>query len=343
MRSWSIHRLKSSALTFAVLAVVFTTTAIIAEFFLSRSQERVAMEFMLIASIVIGIQVYVGNSGVLSFGHVAFFALAAYAAALAVLPPTQKESQTPAIPSWLIEMQTSLFGAVAFAVIVVLLFAGFTGVPVARMNSSVVPMATLAILVVVHSVANVSTDWTRGPMGLVGIPDLVSTWTILGTSLFVCAAALLYRVSAWGLKLQAIREDEVAAAALGIPVARMKFIGWVISAALVGVAGSVWGLNSLAFNSDKFFFAETFALLTMIVIGGLGSTTGAVLGAAIVSVLTELLRGIEAGFTIGPLQVPDLPGIVQLATAALMLLVLYVRPQGIFGNVEIGDLKWGRK
>lgn len=343
MKSWSIRRLKSSALTFLVLFAVFTATAMVAEFLLNRSQERVALEFMLIASLVIALQVYIGNSGMLSFGHVAFFAIAAYAASLAALPPREKESQTPGIPSWLTGMELPLIGAIVFAVIVVLVFAAFTGVPITRMDKTVVPMTTLAILVLVYSVATVSTDWTRGQMGLVAIPDLVNTWSILGTSLFVSGAALLYRASPWGIKLQAIREDEAAASALGIPIARMKFAGWMISAGLVAVGGSVWALNSLAFNSDKFFFAETFALLTMLVIGGFGSVSGAVLGAAIVSVLTEVLRGAEGGFTIGSVSIPELPGLIQFATAVLILIVLYVRPQGIFGNAEIGSLKWSRK
>src|SRR5690554_3387551 len=299
MTSWSIRRLKSAAVTFLVVGGIFTATALVAEFVLNRSQQRIALEFMLIACLVIAIQVYVGNSGLLSFGHVAFFAIAAYVAALTVMPPEQKLNLTPDLPAFLMGMEASLIGAIVIAVIAVVIFAGFTGVPLARMSPAVVPMATLALLVVVHSVVNVSTGWTRGPIGLANVPDLVDVWVVLATSLFITAAALLFGASPWGLKLQAVREDAVAAAALGIPVARMRFAGWMISAALMAVGGSVWALNALAFNPAKFFFTDTFALLTMLVIGGLGSVTGALLGAAIVSLLSELLRGLESGFTIG--------------------------------------------
>lgn len=343
MNGWSTRRLRAAAITFLALAVVFVAVALAAELVLSRGQTRIALEFMLIASLVIGIQVYVGNSGVLSFGHVAFYGLAAYTAALAAMSPEQKTRFQLELPGWLMDMEAPLLLAVALAVVAVVIFAAFTGVPIARMQPSVVPMATLVLLVVVHSVINVSATWTRGPIGLASVPDLVDVWTVLATSLLVTAAALVYRASPWGLKLQAIREDPVAAESLGIPVARIRFAGWMVSAVLTAVAGAVWALNSLAFNPDRFFFTETFALLTMLVIGGFGSVTGAVVGAAIVSMVSELLRGLEGGFSVGPLTVGELPGIVQLATAVLILLVLVWRPGGIFGNKEAGDLLWRQK
>lgn len=343
MNAWSMRRLKSSAITFSILAVLFTVTAFAAEFLMSRSQQRIALEFILIACMVIAIQAYVGNSGLLSFGHVAFFAIAAYVAALAALPPAWKESNTPGLPAFLTNLDSSFILAVGLAVVAVLFFAAFTGVPIARMDASVVPMATLAMMVVVHSVINISTSWTRGPIGLVNVPDLVNVWTVLFTSLFITASALVYAASPWGTKLQAVREDAVAAAALGIPVARMRFVGWMVSAGLMAIGGSVWALNAMAFNPTKFFFTDTFALLAMLAIGGLGSVTGAVLGAAIVSLLSELLRNLESGFSIGPIVIGELPGLVQMATAVLILLVLIWRPRGILGNREAGELRWGKK
>ncbi len=338
MNSWSIRRLREGARTFVALAVVFTVVAIVIETALGRSDGRIATEFMLIASMVVAIQAYVGNSGLISFGHVAFYAIAAYVAGLAAMSPDDKQRLTPDLPDWLIQIEAGLPLAVGLGVVAVLVFAVFTGVPFSRMNASVVSAATLALLVLVHSVVNLWTGVTRGPLGLVDVPDLVDTWTVLATSLVVVAGALLYRASPWGLKLQAVRENEVAAAALGIPVALMRFFGWVVSALLMALAGSVWALNSLAFAPSMFYFTDTFAMLAMLVIGGLGSVTGAVVGAAIVTVLSEVLREIEGGFELGGLTVPELPGIVQLATAVLILLVLIARPRGIFGNTEIGGM-----
>jgi len=339
MNSWSGRRLREGAVTFAALALVFIVIAVVIETALGRSDSRIATEFMLIASMVVAIQAYVGNSGLISFGHVAFYAIAAYVAGLAAMSPSDKERITPDLPAWLMQLEAGLPAAVGLALLAVLIFAVFTGVPFSRMNASVVSAATLALLVLVHSVINLWNGVTHGPLGLVGVPDLVNTWVVLGTSLIVVAGALIYRASPWGLKLQAVRENEVAAAALGIPVAKMRFVGWVVSALLMALAGSVWALNSLAFAPSMFYFTDTFAMLAMLVVGGLGSVSGAVVGAAIITVLSELLRGLEGGLDVGGVSVPELPGIVQLATAGLILIVLIARPRGLFGNQEIGGLR----
>jgi branched-chain amino acid transport system permease protein len=342
MNGWSLRRLRTAGITFAVVAVVFVAVALVIELFLGRSESRVATEFMLIASMVIALQVYVGNSGLLSFGHVAFFAIAAYTTGLFSMSPINKESLVPGLPEWLKGLEFGFAGAVGVGILAVLVFAAFTGVPLARMKAAVVPMATLALLVIVHTVLTLWTDVTRGPTGLINIPDLVNTWTVLVTALVISAGALLYGASPWGVKLQAVREDEVAAAALGISIPRMRFAGWMISAGLMALGGSVWALNSLAFSPNRFYFADTFAMLAMLVIGGLGSVSGALLGAAIVTMLSELLRNLEGGFAIGGFELPELPGIVQLANAVLILVVLIWRPGGVFGNKEIGGVLTSR-
>ena len=337
--NWSRRRLAESARTFLVLGLVFTIIAIVIETVLGRSDSRIATEFMLVTSMVIAIQVYVGNSGLVSFGHIAFFAIAAYVAGLAALPPERLASIAPDVPAWLANLEASLPVAVGLALVAVVVFAAFTGVPFARMKASVVSAATLALLVLVHSVINLWSGVTHGPLGLVNVPDLVNTWVVLATCLIITAAALLFRASPWGLRLQAVREDEVAAAALGIPIARTRFTGWMVSAVLMGLGGSVWALNAMAFAPAQFYFTDTFAMLSMLVIGGLGSVTGAVLGAAIVTVLSELLRNLEGGIVIGGLEIPELPGIVQMATAVLILLILIWRPGGLLGNDEAGGFR----
>lgn len=343
MNSWSRARLREAVVTFCVLAAVFVVVALLIENVFGRGHQRVAVEFMLVASLVVAIQSYVGNSGLISFGHVSFYAIGAYVAALAVLPASKKARQVPDLIPLLRDIEAGLWAAIGLAVVAVAIFAALIGVPFARMNASVVPAATLALLVLTHSVINLSLRVTRGPQGLSGIPDLVATPTVLATALFISGAALLYRASPWGLRLQAVREDEVAATALGINVGVTRFIGWMVSAVLMGLGGAVWALNALAFAPAKFYFADTFALLAMLVIGGLGSVTGAVLGAAAITVLAELLRGFERGRTIGPITLPELPGIVQMATAVLILVVLMWRSNGVLGNTEAGGVRWKRR
>ncbi|MGC5586140.1 branched-chain amino acid ABC transporter permease [Ornithinimicrobium sp. W1665] len=338
MNRWSTLRLRAAAVTFAALAVLMLVVGVVGETMLGRSDQRVVVEFLLTAGMVIAIQCFVGNSGIISFGHVAFFGLAAYGTALAAIPADVKTDALPALPDSLASLELGLIGAVGVGVLVVTVFAVATGAPFSRMDVSVVPMATLAWLVVIHAVINRWNGLTGGPTGISRVPDLVGVPQALVTVLFITAVALLYGASPWGLRLQAVREDPVAAASLGIPVALTRFIGWMVSAVLMAVGGGMWALNALAFSPAQFFFAETFALLAMLVIGGLGSVTGAVAGAAAITVLSQLLRDLENGLSIGTLSLPALPGIIQLATAVLILGVLIWRPGGAFGNREIGDL-----
>lgn len=330
-------------MTFAILAVVFVVVSLLIDHVFGRGHQRVATEFLLVASLVVAIQSYVGNSGLISFGHVSFYAIAAYVAGLAVLPASKKARQVPDLVPLLRDIEVGLWAAIGLAVVAVVIFAAVIGVPFARMSASVVSAATLALLVLTHSVINLWLRVTRGPQGLSGVPDLVDTKTVLISALFIAGAALAFRASPWGLRLQAVREDEVAAAALGIDVAITRFVGWMVSAVLMAIGGAVWALNALAFAPSKFYFSDTFALLAMLVIGGLGSVTGAVLGAAAITVLAEALRGFESGKTIGPVTLPELPGIVQMATAVLILLVLVWRPNGVLGNSEAGGLRWRKR
>ncbi|MBX3094024.1 MAG: branched-chain amino acid ABC transporter permease [Cryobacterium sp.] len=335
MNTFSRRRLRNAFITWAMLATVFLVVTLLAEFVLDRGQSRMATEFMILASLVVAIQSYVGNSGLLSFGHVAFFAVGAYIAGLAAMSPEKKEQFLPNLPDWVISLEASLPLAILIAVIGVAIFAAFTGVPISRMHQSVIPMATLALLVMTHTVVNLWDDVTRGTRGLVSVPDLVTTWTVFATAVAITGAALLYAASPAGLRLQVVREDPIAAAALGIRVAATRFTGWMVSAVLMAIGSAVWALNSLAFGPEQFFFAQTFSLLAMLIIGGTGSVTGAIAGTAIVSVINESLRGLERGFAIGPIQVPELPGLIQLVVALALLLLLIWRPAGLFGNREL--------
>jgi branched-chain amino acid transport system permease protein len=158
----------------------------------------------------------------------------------------------------------------------------------------------------------------------------------LGGIILIGGLALLFKASPTGLYLQVSREDPLAAQTIGINLFRVRLIGWLVSGSLMGSAGALWAQNILAFGPDQFYFAETFTLLSMLVIGGLGSVSGAVTGAAVVTLVSELLRDLEGGFRLGPLSIPELPGLVQLAVAILIMIVLIFRPAGLLGQREVG-------
>jgi branched-chain amino acid transport system permease protein len=332
--SWSMSRLRVALTGWGALALILVLILLAHEFLLDRSLGRVAVSLVLTIGIVIAIQTFTGNSGILSFGHLVFFGLAAYFTAFIVLPVAAKQSQTPGLPTYLLEAQYPPIVAVLVSVAAGLVVGALSGAFIARMKAAVVGMATLALLVASHTVINAWGGVTNGNQGLASIPKEVDIVAALVTTAVIAGVALLFAASPAGLRLQATREDEDAARALGISVGRARFWGWLISAVLSSLAGSVWALNVRAFAPDQFYFEQTFAILAMLVVGGIGSVSGAVVGALGLTVLTELARsGQEAIQDNGGLA---LPGLIQLTTAAIIIIALILRPQGLLGGKELG-------
>ncbi len=331
---WSRTRAASAVGAALALAILLTLGAVGVDLWGDLGFIRVTTNFFVVAGLVVALQVFVGNSGIVSFGHVAFFGTGAYVAALASIPAGIKAVQLPSLPGAIQDFQSGLAVAVGLGAAAALVLALVTGVALARMQETAMAMATLALLVMTH---NVFTNWdqvTRGTIGIFGIPRQVTIWIALGGAIAAVILALAFKASPVGLALQATRDDPVAARSLGIDVVRVRLLGWTASALLMGGMGALWAENALAFGPDEFFFTETFTLLSMLVIGGMASVSGAVVGAAVVTAATEVLRNVERGLTVGPLHLPELPGAVELVIALLIMVILISRPAGLLGSWE---------
>ncbi len=338
---WSRRRVIEAIITWAVIAAVLIIVTVLGTTVLPRSLGRVATDFVLMVGLILGMQTFVGNSGIISFGHVSFFGVASYVAALAIMSPSDKRQQTPDLPAFIMDAQWGFWGAIGAVILAVLVWGAISGGVVAKMKAEVASMATLALLVLTYSLIVASNGITRGAQGLASVPRIVDEWGILISTLVIAGVALLYAASPWGLRLQAIREDESAAQALGISIAKTRFIGWMVSAVLVGIGGAMWAMNSRAFAPDQFYFGETFSLLAMLVVGGIGSVSGGLVGALVITVVDELMRGVQDWSKDTGLG--DLPGLLQLATAALIIIVLIFRPTGILGGRELGLAMFRRR
>lgn len=335
MSGWSRRRLASGLGAFVALTVLLAAGAAAMELWGHLGFTRVATNFFIIAGLVVALQVFVGNAGIVSFGHVAFFGTGAYVAALVAIPPPVKEIALPSLPSAIQEFEGNVGTAVAFGAAAAALLALVTGLALARMQETAMAMATLALLVMTHTVFANWEQVTRGTIGIFGIPRNVTLWVAVVGAIGAVGLALAFKASPIGLAIQATRDDALAARSLGIDVPRTRLAGWVASAVLMGGMGALWAENALAFGPNQFFFTETFTLLSMLVIGGMASVSGAVIGAAVVTAASELLRDVEQGIAIGPLRIPELPGAVQLAIALLIMVTLIFRPSGLLGAREL--------
>ena len=116
---------------------------------------------------------------------------------------------------------------------------------------------------------------------------------------------------------------------------RSRLLAFCISAFLTGAAGSLWAHFITSFSPKSFFFTQAFSIITMLVIGGLGSVSGSVIGVLVITVLSELLRNAERGFDLGFLRLPPLYGASQILMAVLFILVIVFRPAGLLGGREL--------
>jgi branched-chain amino acid transport system permease protein len=314
----------------ALLSVPLVAVALVANAVASPADLRIVVNFFVALVLVLSIQAFSGNSGIVSFGHVAFMGVGAYTAALLTIPPAIKHFILPDLPSVIAHAHVGFVPAVLIATVVGALVAAVIGLPLTRMQEGAMAMATIGVLVIFFVIFDNWDAVTRGSTGIFGIPRHTSLLSAVILSLIAIFVCRVFRESNSGLKLRASRADPVAAEALGANVVRLRYAAWILSGAIMGMGGAIWAQYNLAFDPKQFFFTQTFNILAMIVVGGLASVSGAVIGAATVTLTSEIMRRIEDSVGV--------PGLTQMVVALLILLVLYRRPDGLVGRSEVDDL-----
>jgi branched-chain amino acid transport system permease protein len=314
------------------LVIVVACAATFAPIILQR---RVTQALIMLVGVV-GLYVFAGNSGVFSFGNVGFMAIAAYVSALLTMAPGQKSVFLPDLPKLLADQHWpppagALAGGVSAAAI-----GALVGFPLMRLSGISASIATFSILVVVYVGLGNWTSITGGQNSLMGLPNYVGLWTATIWAAVAIAIAYAYQESRGGLLLRASREDEVAAKAAGVDIVRHRWIAFTLSAFLSGVSGVLLAHFLGTVRVETYSLDLTFLIIAMLVIGGAGSLTGAVVGALAISALTEALREAEVGFSIGGIHLAAPAGLGDSALALLMLVIILYRPEGIAGGREIG-------
>jgi branched-chain amino acid transport system permease protein len=324
----------------AVLAAPLVIAAAITAAIGDGALTNTVVNFLISLTAVTAIGVYSGNSGIVSFGHVSFMALGAYLSALLTLPPEIKATMLPHLPAFLAETHYGFLAASWMVVMFVGATAALVGVVIARLEGAAASIATLGLLVIVYSLIVGARDITRGSQALYGIPPLVNVWWALGVAVLAVVVARLFRTSRAGLELRAAREDDAAARAVGVNVVQQRWIAWLLSAVLAGLAGACYANFVTVVAPKSFYFHVTFTLLAMLIVGGMASVSGAVAGTILVTLLIEALRRVEENVQPFGLQ---LVGLTVLGPSLVILLVMYRRRQGIFGFLEIEDWLFPRR
>lgn len=276
-----------------------------------------------------------GFTGVFSLGHVGFVALGAYASGILTLDLAKKAAYLPDLPAWLAGVQLGFLPATLVAGALCAGVGLLVGAPLMRLSGNYVSVATLGFLIIVNVVLVNAENFTRGARTFTGIDTSTSLPWALGW--MVLALLVLSRVaySAFGRAMRATREDAIAAQGIGIRILPTRLTAFVIGAFFAGVGGALYAHYLGSFSPATFYFAMMVTQLAMLVVGGQGSLTGAGVGVVLVTLLSEILRNLERGFSLGALGVPPLYGVSQIVLGVLFILVMVYRPQGLLGDTEL--------
>jgi branched-chain amino acid transport system permease protein len=263
-----------------------------------------------------------GFTGQFSIGHAGFMAIGAYAsafltvtygerirAALGFLPPFARDGAL-------------LLSGLALGALLAAIAGFFVGVPSLRLRGDYLAIVTLGFGEIIR-VWILNIDAIGGARGYSGIPKLANFfWIYLFAVISVTVVSRTVR-SSFGRSLIAIREDEIAAEAMGVDTTRSKVISFVLSSAMAGVGGGLFGHYLMYVHTNSFTFIKSIEIIIMIVIGGLGSITGSVVGAVLYIALTEGLRGFAQ--------------YRMILFSLLLIVIMIVRPQGLMGHREFAS------
>jgi branched-chain amino acid transport system permease protein len=277
-----------------------------------------------------------GFTGVFSLGHVGFVAVGAYVSGILSLSQAAKHSYLPDLPGWLSGITLSFLPATIVAGLVCVVLALIVGAPLMRLSGYFVSVATLGFLIIVNVVLINAVDFTRGARTFTGVP--LETTLAWAAGWLVLTVIVLARVvySPTGRRYLSVREDVIAARAVGIKVLPARLSAFALGAFFAGVGGSLYGHYLGSFSPASFYMAYTFSLISMLVIGGMQSISGALVGVVVVTVLSEVLRNLERGLDFGAFAIPPLYGASQIVLGIIFILIMIFRPSGIMGDREFG-------
>jgi branched-chain amino acid transport system permease protein len=296
--------------------------------------QRTVTDALIKVVIVVGTYIFIGNTGVLSFGHTAFMAVGAYVAAWLTMPPMLKRLRLHDLPPFIANQQFPELPSALAAGLAAAAVAGLVGIPLMRLRGISASIGTFAVLAVTISVLGNWQGLTGGKGSLIGVPLYTTMWKSLAWALIAITVAYLYQTSRWGMRARAAREDAVAARALAVDVEGGRLAAFVLSAFFLGIAGVLHAHFIGILTAEAFFIGITFVSLSMLVIGGMQSLSGAVMGVVVVTAVIEVVRIAERGFSVAGISIPPRPGLAELTLAVVMLLVLLFRPNGIMGSRE---------
>lgn len=315
-----MHTGKNKLLGFLINVLVLAAIFSLVQYFITvgilNQYYQINLTSMFINIILaVSLNLINGFTGQLSLGHAGFMAVGAYASVIF----TQY---------WGMPFLVGILAACLAAGI-----AGFIiGVPTLRLKGDYLAIATLGFGEIIRVVLQ-NIEYIGGPAGILGI-SRYTNWPYLFVATVITIVVIQNMInSSYGRAIISVREDEIAAEIMGVNTTRYKVLAFVVGAAFAGLAGALYAHFFYIIKPDTFNFLKSFDILVMVVLGGLGSTSGAIIAAIFITALTAALQ--------------SFPAVRMIIYALILIIVMIFRPQGLMGNKEFSmksfNRIWGEK
>ncbi|MBR2527728.1 MAG: branched-chain amino acid ABC transporter permease [Blautia sp.] len=290
------------------------------------------------AVVAVSMNLLNGFTGLFSLGQAGFMALGAYTTAILTIPTHVRQSvyYMNGIEPWLEKIHLPMVPAMIVGGLIAAGFAALIGIPVLRLKSDYLAIATLGFAEIIRALlASRPMDRiTNGSYGLNNIPGFKSIYQVFGIAAVCIALMVLLINSSYGRAFKAIREDDVAAEAMGINLFRHKELSFVISSFFTGVGGGMLAVYMRSIDTKTFQVALTYNILLIVVLGGIGSVTGSIIGSLLINGGQEWLRFLDEPTTVPVLSSLFKPGFRMVVYSLLLMIVVLFWRSGIMGTKE---------
>jgi len=317
-----------------VSLTIYVGLLFLADTFLRGFYLQLVMLFGINSIIALGVNVTNGYTNIFSLGFGGVMLTAAYTSSILTLPIWYKEAALH-LPSWLAHIQWPFLPSLLVAAMVAVMASVVLVLPAFRLKGHYFILTSIGVNIVIANLAENMRSFTQGAQGLRNIPAFTNTWWVYGILLLTVIFVWRLIRSKFGRALITISKDQGLAAVMGINVVRYKIYSFIIGSFIVGIGGVLWVHLIVSINPQVFNLLFVFEIIAMLAIGGIGTISGAILGAGIVTFFTELALPIQEGFSLFSLQVPPLFGLVNLLMAIILIVIMIYRPDGIMRGKEI--------
>ncbi len=300
----------------------------------SASLQRTMTEMLIRMVMVVGLFIFIGHSGVMSFGHMAFVGIGAYGVAWGTMEPAIKQLVLPGLPDMIQQATLPWIPASVLAALLAAIVALIAGSVILRLSGIAASIATFSLLAIFNVIYSNWDSVTAGSSSIVGIPTPIEVWQALAVAIVAIGLAHWHSVSRFGLALRAVREEPIAASSCGINAWRQLLVAFVLSAFVCGLGGALDAQFLGVVNPDAYYLGRTFTCLTMLVIGGSTTLSGAVTGVVVLSALIEMLVRLESGVAVAGMTLQLPTGSQEIVVGLFMMLMLIRRPTGLMAGYD---------